>query len=168
MAADIFCLVETQNEESIDYKIPGYYCIYNSNKQPSVKIHGQMCFIKTTILNNIKLVESYKVKSPIKFALQAFLIQFNNLLICTLYKSSSQKNMQTFKTVLKDFLTPYIHRNYQLILLGDFNINLLDNTTISNFLNNDLSLSNALPKNSVTTNKRTFIDWCFTISHSNI
>ena len=41
MAADIICLVKTQNEESIDYKIPGYYSIYNSNKQPSIKIHGK-------------------------------------------------------------------------------------------------------------------------------
>ena len=40
MAADIIDLVETHNEESIDYKIPGYFCIYNSNKQPSIKIHG--------------------------------------------------------------------------------------------------------------------------------
>jgi hypothetical protein len=40
MAADIIYLVETHNEGSIDYKIPGYYCIYNSNKQPSIKIHG--------------------------------------------------------------------------------------------------------------------------------
>jgi hypothetical protein len=40
MAADIICLVETNNEKSIDYKIPGYFCIYNSNKQLSIKIHG--------------------------------------------------------------------------------------------------------------------------------
>jgi hypothetical protein len=31
---------------------------------------------------------------------------------------------------LKDFLTPYINRNYQLISLGDFNINLLEDKTI--------------------------------------
>ncbi len=43
MAVNILCLVETHNKESIDYKIPGYYCIYNSNKQPSIKIHVQMC-----------------------------------------------------------------------------------------------------------------------------
>jgi hypothetical protein len=43
MAADIICLVKTQNEESIDYKIPGYYSIYNSNKQPSIKIHCTKC-----------------------------------------------------------------------------------------------------------------------------
>ncbi len=30
MAAEIICLVETHNEESINYKIPGYYGIYNS------------------------------------------------------------------------------------------------------------------------------------------
>jgi hypothetical protein len=41
MAAVIICLVETHNEESIDYKIPGYSCIYNSNNQ-----NGQMCYIK--------------------------------------------------------------------------------------------------------------------------
>jgi hypothetical protein len=63
--------------------------------------------------------------------------------------------MQTFKTELKDVLTPYINRNYQLILLGDFNINLLENTKISNLLKNGFSLYNALPNNPVTTNKRT-------------
>ncbi len=88
-----------------------------------IKIHGQVCFIKTTILNNIKLVDSYKVKSPIKIALEAFIIQFKDLLICTLYKSPKQTNMQTFKTELNDFLAPYINRNYQLILIGDININ---------------------------------------------
>jgi hypothetical protein len=103
MAADIICLVETHNEGSINYKIPGYDCIYNSNKQPSIKIHGQMCYVKTTILDNIKVVDSYKIKTPIKFAMEAFLIQFNDLLICTLYKSPSQTNMKTFKTELKDF-----------------------------------------------------------------
>ena len=69
---------------------------------------------------------------------------------------------------LKDFLTPYINRNYQLILLGDFNINLLEDKTISNFINNDFSLFNALPNNSVTTNKRTFIDWCFICKNLNV
>jgi hypothetical protein len=114
-----------------------------------------MCYVKTTILNNIKIVDSYKVKSPVKFALEAFIVQFNELLICTLYKSPKQTNMQTFKTELNDFLAPNINRNYPLILLGDFNINLLENTTISNFLNNYFSLFNALPNNSVTNNKRT-------------
>jgi hypothetical protein len=90
--------------------------------------------------------------------MEAFIIQLNDLLICTLYKSPSQTNMQNFKTELKDYLTSYINRNYQLILLGDFNIDLLENITISNLLNNDFSLYNALPINSVTTIKRTFID----------
>ena len=100
--------------------------------------------------------------------MEAFIIQFNDLLICTLYKSPSQTNTQTFKTELKDFLTPYINRNYQFILLGDFNINLPEDKTISNFINNDFSLYNALPNNSVTTNKRTFIDWCFTCENLNV
>jgi hypothetical protein len=64
MDADVICLEETHNEASIDYKIPGYHCIYNSNKQPSIKIRGEMCYVKTTILNNIKVVDSYKIKSP--------------------------------------------------------------------------------------------------------
>ncbi len=85
----------------------------------------------------IKLIDSYKVKSSIKFAMEALIILFNNLLICTVYKSPSQTNMQTIKTELKDFLTPYISRNYEFILLGDFKINLPENKTISKFLNND-------------------------------
>jgi hypothetical protein len=54
MAIDILCLEETHIEQSIDYKIPGYYCIYNSNKQPSIKIRRQMCYIKTIIHNFFK------------------------------------------------------------------------------------------------------------------
>jgi hypothetical protein len=37
MTVDLICLIETHNQESIDYKIPGYYCIIrkkDSNKQP--------------------------------------------------------------------------------------------------------------------------------------
>ncbi len=76
--------------------------------------------------------------------------------------------MQTFKTELKIFLTQYINRNYHLILFGDSNINLLEDKTIANFINHDFSLLNALPNNSVTTNKRTFIDWCFTCENLNV
>jgi hypothetical protein len=41
MACDMK-ITMTHNEESKDYKIPGYYCINNSNKQPRIKIHGQI------------------------------------------------------------------------------------------------------------------------------
>ncbi len=33
MAGDIIFLVEIHNEEPKDYKIPGYYWIYNSNNE---------------------------------------------------------------------------------------------------------------------------------------
>jgi hypothetical protein len=45
-----------------------------------------MFSIKTTILNNIKLVESFKVKIHINFQKEAFIIQLNEVLICTLSK----------------------------------------------------------------------------------
>jgi hypothetical protein len=54
----------------------------NSNKQPSIKTHAQMCYIKTaTILNNIKQLDSYWVNFSINFAIEAFIIQFNDLII---------------------------------------------------------------------------------------
>jgi hypothetical protein len=68
-----------------------------------------MCYIKTTILNNIKLVDSKKVKSSIKFAMEDCKIQFNELIICTHYYSPSQTKTQTFKTKLKEFLNT-IHK----------------------------------------------------------
>ncbi len=46
-----------------------------------------MCYVKTIILNNIKLVGSYKINSTIKFATEIFIIQLNGLIICTLKTS---------------------------------------------------------------------------------
>jgi hypothetical protein len=43
-----------------------------------------MCSKKTTILNNIKQVDSFKVESPINFTMEAFIIPLNEVLICTL------------------------------------------------------------------------------------
>ncbi len=61
-----------------------YIIVFITNKQPRIKIHGQMCSIKTTILNNIKLAHSFKVKRPTYFAIEAFIIQLNEALISTL------------------------------------------------------------------------------------
>jgi hypothetical protein len=62
MAADIVWLEETHNKESIDYKIPGYYCIY------TIQINNHRFkymdkFKNNNILNNIKLKHSYKINS---------------------------------------------------------------------------------------------------------
>ncbi len=64
-----------------------------------------MGYVKTTIFNNIKVADSYKIKSAIKFAM---------------------------------------------------------------FIINDFSLYNDFPNNSITTNKRTFIDWCSTCKNLNV
>jgi hypothetical protein len=56
-----------------------------------------MCYVKTTILNNIKVVDSYKIKSPIKYAMDAFLnsIQrLTNMYTLQVTKSNKYANFQ--------------------------------------------------------------------------
>jgi hypothetical protein len=91
--------------------------------------------------------------------MEAFIIHFNDLLICTLYKSPSQKNMQTFKTELKYFFNTIHKPKLSIHFTFWFQHKLARKKSISNFFKNNFSLYNAFPNRPVTTNKITFIDW---------
>jgi hypothetical protein len=114
MACDMK-ITMTHNEESKDYKITGYYCIYNSNKQPRIKNTRTNVFYKNNNTQQYKTSRLIQGQKSNLFRNGSF---YNSI-------KRSQTNLQNFKTELKDFLTPYINRNYQLILL-DYNINLLE------------------------------------------
>ena len=148
--ADIIIFSETYTINSDAFNIDQFKIIYRSDCNNQRK-KGIICFAEKKIIYNIIKHETYNCYQNDKLQhIDLVLIQINNNLILTGYKSPSvDKN--TFETNIDKFdISKFINNN--IIFIGDFNYNVnLENSYLEKFLRNK-NLSSALPNNISTTN----------------
>lgn len=131
---DIIAVVETWKNDNIDYTIENYneYAIYRT------KSKGGGISIFTKIGTTTELIDKETV---IEEELELLSINFDNIKVHTLYRPPSSK-VDTFLNNIKHNLITN-HTNEEIIILGDFNID-IDKKT-----NNAINLLNLMQSNSL-------------------
>jgi len=153
---NVLCFAETFTVNTDVILIPGFHCFYRSDNYIERKPRGLMCFVKVD--ESISVVHTEQVNNG-NHHIDLILFQLGSTSFITSYKSPKTPDPVFFATLL-NLIDKYCEIDRNLVILGDFNINLL-NSNLSN-VNNDLSykysLVSCLPTDCVTTDYGTQID----------
>ncbi|CAB3987819.1 ATP-dependent DNA helicase PIF1 [Paramuricea clavata] len=166
-AADINMFVETalcSNDDNELYQIPGFQLFRNDfisdgTRTPYgtaiyVKNHEQLISKPLRCNHNDVEITLLKIHQPV-----------HNLHVVAIYRSKSKVKISTFINALKHFHSSYINNpNTPVIILGDFNVNLLENASDKNTLSKYLIEEKQYVQliSQVTTDYKTQIDHIYT------
>ena len=124
------------SQSELEHLLPGYRFFHNDRKNKrgggvgifvfdglanNAKIEKNECFFEEEIFESITLkIPDFPFKSSKK-----------NLIVLTLYRQPGQENLNKFLEILEKWLEKYDKRSNEIIITGDFNLDLLKYETHS-------------------------------------
>ncbi|XP_060603693.1 uncharacterized protein LOC132756597 [Ruditapes philippinarum] len=127
LSCDIIGLAETrlhENDNDSSYQIQGYHLIRNDQCTTSTSErppHGLLIYVKDDVL--IKSADIFSSQN-FEFVLLNVARELNEMQVVVLYKSPKMSD-SAFRTVLTEKLIPHLVPHKPLVILGDFNIDVL-------------------------------------------
>ena len=155
-------------------KLSGYETLYTSGSNQKYSSHGQICFIKNSIINNFTLLAhnanrlTFESTNMLELSLFEYMMPTKKEIyyICLLYKHPQMKNSE-FAYEFDDFISKHFRINEKnridknLFILGDFNIDFNNKKKMMNYMASEFGLFPTFSKTK-THDSGSQIDWCFT------
>ncbi|XP_060603545.1 uncharacterized protein LOC132756482 [Ruditapes philippinarum] len=128
LSCDIIGLAETrlhENDNDTSYQIQGYHLIRNDQCTASTSErppHGLLIYVKADVL--IKSADRFSSQN-FEFVLLNVARELSEMQVVILYKSPKMSD-SAFRTMLTEKLFPHLVPHKPLVILGDFNIDVLN------------------------------------------
>ncbi|XP_060573123.1 uncharacterized protein LOC132731041 [Ruditapes philippinarum] len=128
LSCDIIGLAETrlhENDNDTSYQIQGYHLIRNDQCTASTSErppHGLLIYVKADVL--VKSADCFSSQN-FEFVLLNVARELSEMQVVVLYKSPKMSD-SAFRTMLTEKLFPHLVPHKPLVILGDFNIDVLN------------------------------------------